>query len=470
VKYDAWVHVACTYDGITLRCYLDSVMCKQVEVAGVLAFKQRMQDEQAEEKRAELREAEKIEQLDVKERSRVEVLEFFQTKEGVATLKRLTKEIMESTQFQNENIGANAKDQGTAIKERRAEALKRAKVQHAQDHYEQLTAEIAKRYALLLEELEENLSKAAREGALLVVQGLRIGSATPNSKTVDGSNFFHGKISCISIYPACLTSDQIKDHYLCSVMDRRLDAQRMHAIAASKFELALKQGPPEGATSILSGYAKSLCSYLRIQSPDAFSKGRIMGRVKILDMIMQFKSMKLGNAIAEILREIPREPENADLVSKGFLALRGVENNFFSKSVTLQRADLVHMPFEFALLSPESPAEHWEAAAYIFREVVRGSELMFVYGEQDLRWLPELQSAPLIISIVKAAMEDKNLRVVKIAELFHDAGLQNLAVNDDDVQVSSDPALILPIVLFIRFSSLTRQSGDVAEPAHLRGL
>ena len=34
-------------------------------------------------------------------------------------------------------------------------------------------------------------------------------------------------------------------------------------------------------------------------------------------------------------------------------------------------------------------------------------------------------------------MEDKNLRVIKIAEIFHDAGLTDMAVNDDDVQVPS---------------------------------
>lgn len=435
MQYNEWVHVSCTYDGTTLRCYLNSVLCKHVEVTGILAFKQRALEAHMEEQREKLHEAEKIEQLDVKERSRVEVLEFFQTKDGVSTLKRISREIMESPAFQAENIGVNAKDQSTAIKEKRAEALKRAKAQHMRDHFAHNTGEIAKRYELLLVELEENMGKAARDAELHVLQGLRIGSATPNSKTVDGSCFFHGKMSCISVYNTCLTSDQIKDHYLCSVVDRRLDAQRMHGIAASKFELALKQGPPDGASSILNNYAKSLCSYLRIDSPDGLSKCKIMGKHKILDMIQQFKGMRLGNAVAEILREVPREPEHADLVAKGFLILREIDANFFSKSLTLQRKDLLMMPFEFALLSPESPSQHWEAAAYLFREVVRDVELMYAYGELDLRWLPELQSAPLVISIVKAAMEDKSLRVVKIAELFHDAGLKDMEVTDDDVLV-----------------------------------
>ena len=445
ITYNEWVHVALTYDGITLRCYLNSVLCKHVEVAGILVFKQHVFEERAQQKRLELREAEKVEQQDVKERANKEALEFFQTKDGVATLKRLTREIMESDAFQADNIGANAKDQAAALKEKRAEGLKRAKAQHIVDHYNFTVGEIARRYEVLLAELEDHLQREARECALRVTQGLRIGSASPNSKTIDGSHYFHGKMSCISIYQTCLSTDKIKDHYLCSVIDRRQDAQRMHGIAASKFELALKQGPPDGASSILNNYAKSLCSYLRIDGGPVRSgggggggqsKGKVMGKTKILDMIKQFQGMRLGNAVAEIMREVPRDAEHADIIASGFLSLRAMDPNFFSKSLTLQRRDLVHLPFDFALVSPESPALHWEAAAYIFREVVRDTELMYVYGELDLRWLPELQSAPLVISIVKAAMEDKNLRIVKLAEIFKDAGLTDMAVSDDDVLVS----------------------------------
>lgn len=453
VQYDQWTHLVCTYDGTTLRCYVNSALVKYVEVAGVLAFKQRLLEDHDEQKRVELKEAEKVEQLEVKERSRREALEFFQTKDGVATLKRLTREILESTAFQSENIGANAKDQAAAVKERRSEALKRAKDQYMADHLQYNVDEIAKRYQQLFVELDEHLNRSAHDSAQRVVQGLRLGAATPNSRTVDGSYFFHGRLSCVSVYSTCLTADQVKDHHLASVVDRRLDAQRMHAIAASKFELALKQGPPETSAAILNAYAKSLCSYLRIQTPDAFSKGKAMGKVKILDMIQRFKGMKQGNTIAEILREVPREPENAEVVSRGFLSLRNMENNFFSRSVTLRRSEIVHLPFDFALLSPESPPHHWEAAAYIFQEVVRDSQLMYAYGELDLRWLPDLQSAPLIISLVKAAMEDKNLRIVKLSEIFSDAGLQDMAVNDDDVLVSGTVGDGLPDDTCICFPS-----------------
>ncbi|KAJ1428375.1 hypothetical protein B484DRAFT_419428 [Ochromonadaceae sp. CCMP2298] len=432
---DVWVHLCVTYDGTTLRCYMDSVLTKAAEVDGILLFKQQAREAQVATRRADMHSAEAKEAEEVRQRARLEAAEFYMTKDGVTALKRLTALIMESDAFQAENIAADAKDQSTALKERRSEGLKRAKVRYLQERQDELVGEIRVRYQIELADYEALLQREARDAAERVNERLRIGSETPNSHSVDGSHIFYGRISCVSVYPSCLAADRVKDRYLCAVLDRRLDAQRLHGIAASKFELAMKQGPPEGNSSILRNYARSLCSYLRIQAPDSMSRAKTAGKMKLLDMIHQFKGMRLSDAIAEILREIPLDAEHADIVATGFLSIREVDGSFFSRSQSLQRKDLVHLPFDFALTSPESPPEHWEAAAYIFKEVVREMELMYVYGDLDLRWLPEIQSAPLVISLVKAAMEDKKLKVVRMAELFRDAGLNDTMVTDSDVQV-----------------------------------
>mmetsp|Transcript_3546 Transcript_3546/g.5520 ORF Transcript_3546/g.5520 Transcript_3546/m.5520 type:complete len:1201 (+) Transcript_3546:1755-5357(+) len=437
IEYDKWTHLTFAYDGTTIRCYVNSVLMKQAEVEGILKFKQLAYEQRVELRKKDLLSAEHAECMEIREKSKQDALEFFQTKDGVSTLKRLTKEIMESDAFQAEGIGAGAKDQSSAIKERRTEGLKRAKAKYMYDHYTELVAEIRKRYEGLLEDFHAHIAREKQEAAERVQQRLRIGSEVPNSKTTDGSHIFYGKLSCISVYATALSSDRIKDHYLSSVVDRRLDAQRLHGIAAAKFELALKQGPPQGSITILQSYAKSLCSYLRIESPDSMQRAKMKGKLKILDMVHQFKGMRQASAIAEIMREVPRDAAHADIIARGFLSIREVDTSFFSRSQGLQRKDLIHMPFDFALTSPESPMEHWEAAAYMFREVVRDIELMFTYGDLDLRWLPEIQSAPLVISLVKAALEDGNLRVVRLSELFSDAGLEDMAVNDDDIQVMS---------------------------------
>lgn len=435
IEYGKWVHLFVTYDGTTLCCYLDGVLKKQVEIEGILLYKSNRYNQKIKELREELNHAHKIEISEVKEKSNKESLVFFQSKEGVAVLKKMSRDIMESDAFQAENIGLNAKDQHSALKEKRSEGIKRAKEQYIKEFYEKSVDAIAVRYKELHEEMEEKFAKEITDGDSRVLQSLRIGAASPNSRSVDGSYYFHGLLSCVSVYSACLPSDRVKDHYLCSIIDRRRDAQRMYAIASSKFELALKQGPPLESSNILNGYAKSLCSYLRIDSSDTIDEGKLIGKLQILDIMQNFKGLSLGDGIAEILREVPKEPEYVDIIVEGFLSIQKIDKNFFSKSVTLLRKDLVHFPFDFGLVTPESTSVQWEVAAYIFKEVVRDVDLMYIYGELNLRFLPELQSAPLIISLVKAAMDDKSLKIIKIAEMFNDAGLEDIGVLDDDVQV-----------------------------------
>lgn len=61
-----------------------------------------------------------------------EAEKFFVRKEGVSYLKRAAQDIMESADFQSENIGDDAKDQTTAIKMRRQEAMKRARERYTE--------------------------------------------------------------------------------------------------------------------------------------------------------------------------------------------------------------------------------------------------------------------------------------------------------------------------------------------------
>ena len=79
---------------------------------------------------------------------------FFLRKEGAAYLKRAAQDIMESADFQSENIGDDAKDQTSAIKMRRQEAMKRAKerytevptLQGSTVHYSTVHAAVAMPY------------------------------------------------------------------------------------------------------------------------------------------------------------------------------------------------------------------------------------------------------------------------------------------------------------------------------------
>lgn len=84
VEYNLWTHLVCTYDGTSVRVYVNSILQRAVEIAPVLAYKQGVFNGECEEKRAELRENEKTEQLDVYDRSQREALEFFQVRKDAA--------------------------------------------------------------------------------------------------------------------------------------------------------------------------------------------------------------------------------------------------------------------------------------------------------------------------------------------------------------------------------------------------
>lgn len=141
---------------------------------------------------------------------------------------------------------------------------------------------------------------------------------------------------------------------------------------------------------------------------------------------------------------------------------------------SLQRRDLVFLPFQFGLLESSRPPRFISAAAYIFREVVRDLDLAQIYGHVpdqddqdqdqdggpgpgpgpgrrkggggggssvangvDLRWLSGVGSAYLTCSIVKQAQEDRSLRIVRIAEMYLAAGFhRDIDVSDHDVDVS----------------------------------
>lgn len=100
------------------------------------------------------------------------------------------------------------------------------------------------------------------------------------------------------------------------------------------------------------------------------------------------------------------------------------------------------MPFQFGLLDASNPPEYISVAAFIFQEVVRDLSLSTIYGDSeagigaDLKWLPELSSAHLIVSIVRLSQEDKGVRVIKIMDMYTAAGFdQEIEVNDNDISV-----------------------------------
>ena len=107
-----------------------------------------------------------------------EAEKFFLRKEGVSFLKKASQDIMESADFQSENIGDDAKDQTSAIKMRRQEAMKRAKERYIEDSYNAGGREISEKYRLQLAEFDDALAKEITQGRMRVFHAIRIGAAS----------------------------------------------------------------------------------------------------------------------------------------------------------------------------------------------------------------------------------------------------------------------------------------------------
>lgn len=445
IELDKWIHVCITYDGSILRIYVDCIEKVSLEIEPAMQARVLYYERDLAFKRKSIDDSEALERKIVKTKTQEFAEKFFQTKEGVSAMKKTAQSVMESQEFQAENYGDDARDEASSLKARRLEALKQAKTQYITDLYVKNIREIAERCRGIRNDLEDLTTKTLEEGLERSKKGVRIGSIVTSSSLKEGANFFHGYISCFSVYNKCLSSDRVREHYWAAAHDKTMDAQRLHAIASSKYEEALLHASEDLA--ILRGYAKSLCDYLNIEL--AGSNGTVRngngisrGKLKVIEAIEEFLARRIPEGIAEILMSLPRDSEFANIVVCGYQAIKFLDNDFFMGEMSMSRKDLVDIPRVYSLDYPGNPQECIDCASEIFKDVSRDSHLCFAYGEVDLGWLPEVKCSELVIALVKYASEDKNLNFLKVGEMFKAAGRDTVNITDDDVAALSRNLLL----------------------------
>ena len=442
-----WYHIAATYDGTTLRLYLDSINLVVLEVEEPFKHKAAAFNEAIRTNQLQIDQDEEAERKTVKSSSQFEAEKYFQSKEGLSALKKSVQSIMETKEFQAQNHGANASSEADARNEKYQAAMKQAKLQYATDIYLKNVRYISEKYKQLREDIKDKLKKEEEEGAIKQRKGIKLGSALADGSNKEGKNFFWGNISSLAVYSYCLTHDQVTSHYHNAILDRSKDAQRLYSVAASKYEEALMFSSDD--IWILKGFAKSLSEFLKIEGSLTSSVGSAgnlsTGKIKIMQAIDQFQSRNIALGIAEILISIPHSIEYQDIVCKAYNALISVDKYFFTKGTSISRSDLVHVPADFDLDNPINPDEYIKTAALIYQEVVRDSSLSFSYGEVDLSWITELTSTQVICALVRSTKDDANLSMIKIGSMFGNNGnvfssskktVKNrkpITINDDDV-------------------------------------
>jgi hypothetical protein len=439
---NSWIHMIVTFDGLFLRIYHNGEVRSQIEVPPIIERKRQRFEFEHLEKLNALQVEEKKEKDTLRDKVIKEANLFFQSKEGVTTLKRMTQVILD---LEEEDVGMV--DDGLSgierVKQRKADALKKAKEKYIEESIEARIREVGIRFKQLLLDLEDQRNNRIRDGKLKSYEPIRIGASLPDANNRGGSDYFDGDVSCFSVFRHCLSPDRIRLHFLSSIRDINQDAQRLYARCVSTFNSVMMDVSISNQkhASYLDFYARAICFLMRFE-PKQRDAGEMANiTVQLLSIIAMFGKWKKLDPIAQILNHIPRDQEFAEIIVQAILTIKHVDKNYFSKSAVLKRKTLVNFPFEFALISPNRPQNYYDAAAFIFQEVVRDIELMFVYGDIDLRWIGEVKTSKMVIALVRVAYDDKSMKIVRLSEFFGGLSPDSL-LTDDDVQVSIDYKII----------------------------
>lgn len=424
-----WQHIMTVFDGTTIRVHVDGKIEAETEVEEAMIERREVFESKIRAKHTATKKKEDEEKAKIKEVTSKQSEAYFGSKAGITMLKNDTQDVMESADFQALGIGDDLDNELMAMKERRTAALKQVKANYITELYVSNVRATKEKYSKVYDELNDRVEKRREEAAIKMRNPLRIAA------TQDGEHGWVGQISNFAYYDKALPYDRVRQHHLLSQQSGVKDAQRLHAMAAIKYEEALVLAPDDNL--ILMGFAESLVEYLKNDDGGTAGAGISKGKLKVLEAIDRFKAIGVPAGIAAILKATPQEAQYAMLACKAFSAIKFLDRMYFVRGSIMSRKDLVTMPMGFALDYPGNSQEYIDAAAAMYAEVIRDSSLSFVYGDTDLNWIVELECPELIVAIVRQAREDRNIKVMRVGELFKTVGRESINVTDHDVSVLS---------------------------------
>ena len=470
---NVWYHVVVTYDGTSVRSYIDSVLVLTVEMDYLMTLKEEEYAKGNDELRRVIDEDEERAKERMKVQSKKQAEAYFKSQEGIDEMREAALAIYDSDDFQDEvfDFGDDIDDQ-TLEKKKKKEALVRAKRKYASELYTNNVRDVIGAFRLQRKELEDRIRRDREEGLARMRRGVRIGASFPSAGSRDGKSFFHGHLSNISLYSKCLSSDRIRVHYMAIDSNRARDAQRLYAVAATKYEEAVDVAAED--CIVLKKYAKAICSYFSLNVSGVETKGVEDGKIKIRDAIQRFKSKNIADGIAEILVALPTENEYAELASLAYNTIKEMDSRYFCTDNAVTRKDLIHLPHKFGLDIAGNQLHLIATAASMYKDVVSDLSLSDVYGDVNMYWIGLLASDELVIALIKHAMEDGHLRTLKIGEVFKDSRRESINITNNDVKVRISHTIIdcfsecfidlvlLSLPLYVRTSDLIVGPGGIS--------
>jgi Leucine Rich repeat len=440
-----FAHVAGTYDGTLAKLYVDGVLCCEVEVAAAVA-------KQTAELRAEKAAAEAeiaCAELAAREACRVatdsQAAALFKTKESKLKVARAAAKLVERadvaaqlrtrmqqsgaspvpqttspsgsssplllalampTTTASATVSATAASLATAALQQqqqytapptKAEAKALARAEVRSELYVQNVRAIAEQFARRRHDLQDAERADREEAREQSNKPLRIGGACSSRRGRDGRNFWCGDLAHVAVYTQALSSDALRQHWLCGAVRSCAESDRLRAAAHARFEQALAFAPDDQRTA--AAYAASVVAQLQQQSSTADQHQQQQRVAAAVATCMRLSNVP---ALGAIVRDLPAGVTHAAAVATAVGFISGVSPTSFTEPGSqLPLAMLARVPVKFCMTGAAAPPQLVSAAAAVYRLVLRSGEE--TYGGLDLTWLPHCSNDAAVVAIVAAA-------------------------------------------------------------------
>lgn len=474
VELFKWTHLVGSFDGTMLRLYVDGFLQNEVEVESVV-------DSEIEKREAIIKKTrEDIVDMEDEAKGKCfkdvdrEMQQFFASKDGKKQIKSVSQKLLDEHNFRvrlSKNAAANAQAAGgngsPASPTAKAPLtnggstqplLKKDASKVSQTDFEplakkQLLREVFDaRWQVLAQEFKEmrhrvniKIEKELEEQSNQDMRQLRIGCLS-SVRRKDGKYFFHGNIAHVAYYNnTVLTRDQVNAHYVLAVRDRAHESDYLFSLASSRFSRALAFAQDDKRT--LEKFAENVCASLKYDLDHQHAQE--MYKKKVRCGLEPFLTTENVHGIAEIMKNLPRDPCFADLFMHCYKCLMGIQPTYFqaieSPQCRLGLRELGRMPFAFFLGSRSANAmvnivggdgdtddereeqEKITMFADITCKVLR--EYPTFYGDQlaNLGWLRDLRNAKAVVYFILALEAGEDVRLINLKDVCD--------IADEDIEV-----------------------------------
>ncbi|KAF1330192.1 F-box/lrr-repeat protein 13, partial [Globisporangium splendens] len=456
VELHKWTYLVGTYDGTMLRLYVNGFLQNEVEVESVV-------DSEIEKREAVIKKTR--EDIDDRENEAKgqcfkevdrEMQQFFVSKERKKQIKTISQKLLDEHAFRvrlSKNTASAAQgdspsptkpvpptiDSGAPPLKKDASKVSRsdfeplAKKQLFREKFDTQWLIAAAEFKEMRRDVNMKIRKELEEQSNQDMRELRIGCLS-SVRRRDGKYFFHGNIAHVAYYNnQVLTRDQVNAHYVMAVRDRAHESDYLFSLASSRFSRALAFAQDDKKT--LEKFAENICASLKYDLDHQHAQELYKKKVKC--GLEPFSITENVHRIAEILKNLPRDPAFADLFIYCFKCLMRICPQYFQAIESLQcrlsLRELGRMPFQFFLGSrsanslvniadgndPQETEE--EEAISVFADIICKvlREYPMFYGDQltNMGWLRALRSTKAVVYFILAIEAGEDVRLITLKDI-----------------------------------------------------